>query len=189
MGGLTRSYYGLHRILLGQYTAGGEYLLEDGTEYEGAYHVLPSGELFTESRPQPDSKQLFEKIIGVHPSVIKYNALRGSLAGKYISPHPIQPAPDEDDYEIGYIIRYFVQKRNNPFGTIMEIDVDQYSGINRRNNPGINGVLYNHALLEWRISKLPTADIIKLNRTNVIKASIKFPYLGTFLTNMLEFYK
>ncbi len=187
--GLIRTYYGIHQIVTGRYTAGGEYMLEDGTDYDGAYHVLPDGDLYTESRPRPTSKKLLIKEVGVSKDVIKYNVIKKELSGKYKIPVPIQPQPNQDDYEIGQIMRYFVQKRNNPFGTIAEIDVEQYMNINHENNPGINGVLWNKCNLFWKISKLPIEDIRKINTRTIIETTKTFPYLGSYLKNSSEFYK
>lgn len=187
--GLVRKYYGLHQVITGQYTQGNEYLMADGSEYEGAYHIVPDGTLWTESRPRPDSIQLFPKIVGVSDMVRRYNKLKEVRTNEYRSPVGVQPIPDAEDYEIGRIMRYFVQKRNNPVGTILEIDSEQFQRINTENRPGINGVLYNYVNIFWTISQLPSADAIRVNRRTVVHASKKFPYLATYLTDMLEFYR
>jgi hypothetical protein len=71
----------------------------------------------------------------------------------------------------------------------MEIDGQQYNSINNENNPGINGIIWNKLLIEWRISKIEPKDASYLNELEVQKSIPKFPYIQTYLTNFLEFYR
>jgi hypothetical protein len=71
----------------------------------------------------------------------------------------------------------------------MEIDYIQYNQINTENNPGINGVIYNKLLIEWRISRLKPEDISFLNQFEIQKATPSFPYIQNHLTNYLELYR
>ena len=56
-----QSYYPQSQIITGLYTAGGQWQLEDGTEYVGPYHRYITDNLtYTNSRYQKGvSKQLF----------------------------------------------------------------------------------------------------------------------------------
>ena len=122
---IVRPFYGLHRIDKGKYTNGNELVIEDGTDYVGTYHILPNNQKFTFARPEINSVELFEKRFDLSDSVIRYNFLNDKITGQYISPFPIQPIPELDQYEDGEFERYFVQKRNNPRVTIVQIDSDQ----------------------------------------------------------------
>ena len=186
---IRRPYYGLHQIVLGQYTPGNEYVLDDGTDYIGAYHVLPNSQLYTGARPTTDSREMFEKRVDIAEDVKRYNRLLNIRNSQYVSPISFQPRPNADDYEFGEIQRYFVQKRNNPLATIVEIDGDQFNAINVANSPGINGVLWNSTIFPWKISIISPEDAAELNRRELIKAERKFRGIGIFVRNVLEFYK
>lgn len=182
-------FYNLHQIEKGFYTSGGEFVLKDGSEYVGSYHKLPSGQQFTGFRPEKGSVEIFELRLNPNPDILRYNQITGNEINRYDPPVSFQPMPTTDDYKKGKIERFLVQKRNSPLNTILEIDHLQYQSINTKNNPGINGVIYNSVRIDWIISKIPIADAEYLNGRTLESTSIKFPYIETFLTNKLEFYR
>lgn len=186
---IRKPYYGLHQIIPGKYTAGNEFILADGTDYEGAYHILPTNQKFTGEIPNKKSQELFEKRSDVSELVKRYNRLMDVEVSRYVSPVPYQPSPTPDDYEIGEIQRFFVQKINNPTATITEIDGQQYNSINYNNSPGINGVLWNSLLIRWRISRIPAKDVAVLNRRTLVEAANTFTGIGLYITNVLEYYR
>ena len=186
---VRKPYYGIHQIITGQYTAGNEYVLADGTDYIGVYHILPNGQRVTDARPNPDSDELFIKRNDVSDSVKQYNRINDIRTSQYSSPIPIQPQPSGRDYEIGEIERFFVQKRNNPYVTIAEIDAAQYNTTNTRNSPGINGGIWNKLMILWKISQVPIETASELNRRQVAQAERDFPGIGRYLTNPVELYK
>lgn len=185
---IRKPYYGIHQITPGLFTPGNEYILEDGSDYVGAFHVLPNNQKFTENIPKPSSQELFEKRLDLSESVKKYNILREQSVSKYVSPIPYQPKPVLDDYTFGEIQRFFVQKRNNPMSTIAEIDNVQYNTINISNFPGINGVIWNKLMIPWKISRIPPDDVAVINRRTLIAAEHVFPGIGLYITNVLEYY-
>lgn len=186
---VQRPYYALHQVILGKYTPGGEYILDTGDDYIGMYHVLPNGQVFTESRPATTSVELYVKRIDLSEQAKVYNQIMGLKPSQYKSPMPIQPIVTLDDYTRGEIQRFFVQKRNNPSATIIEIDSDQYNSINVSNNPGINGVIWNKVLIPWKVSLMPKNDVAYLNSVEILKAEQLFPGIKNFLTDYLEFYR
>ena len=186
---VKRPYYGLHQIISGKYTAGNEYVLDNGDEYVGAYHVLPNSQLFTHAQPTIHSKQLFEKRNDISESVKVYNRIKKIDIGKYLSPMPYQPRPTADDYKRGKIQRYFVQKRNSPENTNVEIDADQYNTINVDNNPGINGIIWKGASITWYISQISKDETIVLNARAADKINNILNSIKKYLTNYLEMYK
>lgn len=181
-------YYNLHQIITGRYTSGNDFVLPDGTDYIGEYHIIPTLQKFTGSRPMPDSVELFEKRISISADTLKYNQIRDIDSTQYVMPILYYPIISIDDYKRGIIERYFVQKRNNPTNTILEIDGQQYNSINTRGKPGINGVIWNKIMILWRISRIPETDIAYLNRETLIRSKPTFPGLGTYITNITEFY-
>jgi len=189
MKAIKRPYYALHKIDTGKYTNGTEYVLDDGSDYIGTYHILPNSQIFTQSQPSKFSKELHVKRLDIDESVKRYNRLTDSTIGKYISPVVYQPRPTLDDYRFGEIERYFVQKRNNPTTTIMEIDTAQFNTINTSNVVGINGVMWNSTILPWKISLISPESIAQINRREIQYVESKFTGIGIYLSNPLEFYR
>lgn len=185
---VSRPYYALHQILSGQYTPGGEFITAQGADYTGGYHVLPNNQIFSGFRPSDKSFELYIKRFDLTEDVKTYNKIAGITNSNYV--HPILKIinPNIDDYELGYFYRYFVQKRNNPINSIMEIDFDQFQSINVRNEKGINGVIWNSASIQWKISGANAEYFNKLAIEKAEKA-FKFIYLGGYLTNLKEFYR
>lgn len=186
---IQQPYYGLHQITTGQYTEGNEFVIQTGEMYIGAYHILPNGQRFTDFQPSNSSVELFELRLIPTPEILKYNQITGNGVNRYIVPIPFQPNPTLDDYKRTKFERFFIQKRNSPSNTIMEIDGTQYNSINTTNKPGINGVLWNKLKIDWIISKIPKSDAEYLNLQQVFKNLPAFPHLSEFIVDGLEFYR
>lgn len=186
---LNQPYYNLHQIITGKITNNDGFVLQNGEIYIGPYHIIPGNRYFSGFRPEPASVELFEKRLNPTQDILRYNQITGNEINRYSPPILYSPNPTMDDYKRGMIQRFFVQKRNSPLNTILEIDYNQFNSINTENNPGINGVIYNKVLLEWKISKLPIQDVSYLNGIEIQKNLPKFPHLNLYLTNTLEFYK
>jgi hypothetical protein len=91
------------------------------------------------------------------------------------------PTPDENDYEVGYIVRYFLQKINDSDATIYEVsnyfqDVVQSNG------------LYKIQSIKWRIIGVPQ-DIMDSNKKSISLALENMPKLSLYLPNLLQFAK
>jgi hypothetical protein len=97
--------------------------------------------------------------------------------------------PTTDDYNRGYVTRYFVQKVND--GTIYEVSGDSYNTI-------ING-LYSKINLIWRIigsktniyqNKVKIYSGVREDNLNVIRSAEKsMPGISGVLKDPLEFYR
>lgn len=186
---VRRPYFNLHQIITGEFTSGGEYVFADGTDYIGPFHILPTNQLFTGTRPESKSKEIFEKRIETTQDILRYNLNTASVSPRYETPVAISRVPTSDEYQLGEMERYFVQKRNSPLNTIIEIDGIQFNKINTRNNPGINGIIWKELLLKWKIGKIPKEDVFSWNGRLVITAENNFPGISNFLPNYLEFYR
>lgn len=182
-------YYNLHQLILGQYTPGNEFVLKDGSDYIGLYYIIPTGQRFTGARPEPKSEELFVKRINQNNEVRIYNNINESQYQRYSNPVLTTQFPTSDDYERGFMERFFVQKRNSPLNTIIEIDSPQYNSVNVTNKPGINGVVWNKLRIIWKISKIPETDAKYLNLLTLQESEHNFPYISRYLTNPLEYYK
>lgn len=186
---IQNPYFNLHQLTLGQYTSGNEFVLATGEIYTGPYYITPTGQRFTGFRPENDSKELFEIRVNPTMDILTYNKLGGRVGSRYVTPVPYSPSPTMDDYKLGKIDRFFIQKRNSSSDTIMEIDADQYNSVNVKNNPGINGVIYNSLTIVWVISRLPAVDAAYINELTIRKSLSSFPNLNRVLTDTLQFYK
>lgn len=182
-------YYNFHQIVVGLYTDGNEFVLPDGSDYIGLYHKLPNQQVFTGARPELNSLRLLEKRIEQTPDGLLYNNVKQITYPNYVVPRLTVPSVSSDDYMKGNISRFFVQKRNSPKNSIMEIDYIQYNTINTTNKPGINGIIYNKLKLNWIVSKIPPNDAAYINELTLIKSEQTFPFIRTYLSDFLEYYR
>jgi hypothetical protein len=91
------------------------------------------------------------------------------------------PMPDDTDYQIGYIDRYFVQKSNDNGAPIFEISKNQYTSY-------LNNPFFVAVSIVWRL--VGTNDEISKSNLKSIKlgcASMLNLYL--YLPNTLQFSK
>jgi hypothetical protein len=91
------------------------------------------------------------------------------------------PLPTENDYKIGYIQRYFIQKRNDEQSYIYEVTKQYFSDI--LDNPFIKGVT-----LKWKISGI-AEEVRQMNRKSLSYASKDMKPLSLYLPNHLQFHK
>lgn len=185
---IQRPYYNLHQLTTGQYTSGNEFVISTGEVYIGPYHILPTGQRFSGFQPEVKSIELFELRLNPTADILRYNQITDGGINRYSTPNPYYPSPSLDDYKRGWIERFFIQKRTSPINTIMEIDSQQFNQINTQNNPGINGILWNKLRIEWKISKIPSADANYLNLLSIQISEPKFTGISAYITNGLEFY-
>lgn len=186
---LNAPYYPLHKIDTGKYTSGNEFIIDDikQTDYIGLYHILPNGEYWSNASPKSDSVKLLPKKMMVTTDVRRYNILKNTTSSNYVSPIPYYPILSNVDYELGYVMRYFVQKRNNPYATIQEIDPTQFNTLNSKNNPGISELLWNNVEIKWALKGVYASQ---LNLQEIRRAEINgFINLSNYLKNPLEFWK
>jgi hypothetical protein len=91
------------------------------------------------------------------------------------------PTPNETDYVVGYIMRYFIQKANDEDSYIFEIDKSSF--INFIENP-----FYTVVQLNWRI-KGTAEEVINSNKKSINISYERMPALKLYLPNYLQFYK
>ena len=91
------------------------------------------------------------------------------------------PTPTENEYKRGYIVRYFIQKRNDKNSPIYEISEDGYTTFS-------NNFYYNVVSLDWKI--VGTDEEIKeANLKSVKFASSKLSNIHMYLPYLLQFKK
>lgn len=177
--------YPLQQVEKGLYTKGGEYvIMNTGEDYIGLYHILPNEKIYSGDEPHNSAKQLQKKLYNVSEDVKLFNRLKNNTLSNYKSPIAMKPYPEKSDYEEGFYHRCFVQKRNNPINTIIEIDAEQYYKINTNNREGINGIIWRDIVIEWRIIGI-NADI--LNYNTLKDAEKEFPGILNHINNYSEY--
>ena len=161
-------------------TFGGEYIDSQGNLYEGPYHELFSGEVYSGTTPnspnkkplfpnsnlQPKSSQQISSIIGN-----QYNSLNPVNQDLYkfgADPESYYPTPTGEDYRRGTITRYFAKRRNAQPLEIREITQTAFNSISTQDGQ------YNYAIWEvislfWKISG-PLRD--SKDQYGVLKAGI-----------------
>jgi hypothetical protein len=108
-------------------------------------------------------------------------------------PKTIVPSPKPEDYESSFIERYFIQKVNDTYGFVYEIDKNEYNKI--KSNP-----YFLTEIINWRISGplnevygdnglLIDKGVTNSNKANIADASKKLKNIGLHLTNVLQFHK
>jgi hypothetical protein len=105
----------------------------------------------------------------------------------------IIPSPDEDDYQLGFIRRYFCQKANDSHSYIFEIDEDEYRKLEE-------SPFWKVLDMKWRISG-PSEKIYKddgsvsdigvnaSNKAVISLSSLKIKNISLYLPNTKQFYK
>jgi hypothetical protein len=93
----------------------------------------------------------------------------------------IIPSPTENDYKVGYIQRYFIQKRSDTSAYIYEVSKSYY--MNVLNNPFFKGVM-----VQWKISG-NREEVKEMNRKSISYSSKDMKTLPLYLPNRLQFHK
>lgn len=108
-------------------------------------------------------------------------------------PSTIVPNPNNDDYRVGFIVRYFAQKRNDENAHIFEVNKNEYQKL--KNNPH-----WKVIDLKWRITgpqnttykmdgNIDDKGVINSNKAAITRASYSLKNIGLYLPNILQFYK
>ena len=112
---------------------------------------------------------------------------------KIVLPDTIVPIPNDNDYDIGFIRRYFTQKSNDNNGHIFEISHDTYRDL-------IKNPLWNCMDIKWRIrgpiditykvdGNVDDIGVRNANKATILNANQKLKNIGLYLPNLLQFYK
>ena len=108
-------------------------------------------------------------------------------------PKTIVPSPTENDYNLGFIRRYFIRRINDENGFIFEIDENEYQKY-------LTNPFFESATIKWRISgpieikykdngEIDDKGVKNSNKTAINIASEKLKNIGLYLPNILQFYK
>lgn len=92
-----------------------------------------------------------------------------------------EPKLIEQDYQIGYIHRFFIRKRNEPNGVIYEID-------KFTNKKYIKDSLYITTKIRWKIRGDKT-EVETANKKSIELGRKQISNLDTYLKNHSKFWK
>ena len=167
-------------------TKGGEFYTLEGNPYKGLYYI---------ERKTNTAYAYFENTKNRKVLVPNYvfntetYRLRNQIKGGHSSPTPFKPSPSTYDYNIGFIERYFIQKRTLPAKSIMEIDSEQFNNISSNpSNNNISSHIYNAVSISWFISG--NIDyVMSYNKRQVMEAEKNFKGLASYIVDYIEFYK
>jgi len=94
-----------------------------------------------------------------------------------------KPSVTERDVRLGFINRYFVQKRNE-LTVFVEISEDSYNSYG--DNTGIDPILWKRGTMKWRIKGTPE-QIAITNRDTLVLVSVDFPGIQTYFRDLSEY--
>ena len=177
-------YYTKDSIEKPRVARSGEFILQDTLKpYVGIY-VVANGQYMTGTEPS-ETSQILTPVISkfTEEKTSKYFELTGLEFNKHIAPNLYHPNPTAEDYKIGQFQRFFVQKINELF-KIYEIDDKQFKTINKNNEEGIDGNLYNKFEIQWM---LKGPDSKKINQKNIDFANLKYQGIAKVLSNISQF--
>lgn len=124
-------YYPEGQIQKGLYTNGGEWMLEDGTEYVGDYHRYSTGEVFTRGYYIRDVSDKLIPYIDLQnvskKDTFQYDKLKSSEIDTISEVSFKKPQPTDADYGNGYFFRYFVKRHFQKI--ITEVDRDTFLNV------------------------------------------------------------
>jgi hypothetical protein len=108
-------------------------------------------------------------------------------------PNTIVPSPTSDDYNLGFIMRYFIQKANDSNAHVFEIDLKTYELY--KENPH-----WKVIEVKWRIKgplnttykndgEIDDKGVKNSNQAAINRASFFLKNVGLYLPNLLQFHK
>ncbi len=93
-----------------------------------------------------------------------------------------ESSPNERDYQAGYIIRYFIRKRNDSNGIIYEIDKANYDSYSYKTD-------YLTCTLKWKITGTNKFEVEQLNQRSINYAQQTMSNIDTYVKNLTKFYR
>lgn len=111
----------------------------------------------------------------------------------FSNPKTIVPKPTENDYDTGFMNRYFCQRINDENGFIFEISKDIFEEL--EDNP-----YWKTSIMRWRLSgpiepvyndlgNLIDIGVKQSNKNSISIVSFKLKNIDLYLPNILQFYK
>lgn len=187
MSNRKKLYYPKGEIKNGLYTNGKEWMLEDGTEYVGDYHMYTrTNEVFTKSQYLSDVSQKLIPYLNIENYDIKktfdYDNLVKSKPSKFEHGLYGKTLPNDLDYANGFYTRYFIKRHFQ--NVISEVSKDTFSQANDE--------FYIKVELKWKLTG-PLNDIgiekgvYDTNQRLVLLAENDMVGIRNYVTNYTEY--
>ncbi len=178
---------------LGLLTKGKEWMdAETYKEYKGPYHRFSDGVVMTLGAPSKKSRYLIPYKSQTSASAVAtqvYRDITTVKVDKYIAPQYHFPKVKAKDLTQGFIVRYFVQKKNErTSATITEIDQDQYDKVAKSNKKAINGKVHDKFLIRWKLTG-KEEDIKKVNSLTLKRLNRIYTGIQRYLSDLTELSK
>lgn len=109
-----------------------------------------------------------------------YRILKGGNVQSQNLPS-FEPVPNENDYLIGFIYRYFARKRNDENGIIKEIKKEIYDSI-------INDSYHIICRIKWKISG-NESEVVEANTKSINYGKQTITNLDLYCKNLKKFYR
>ena len=179
-------YFPKSKIITDRYTNGGELFYKNtGTPYQGYYHILASGEVFSGKSPtdgqvlelvyttnyndkSPNELNTFQvsptsifKLYDFGTSKLPYDNIRKQNQIEYPPTVLIEPTYIQPTVSYPSFIRYFVKRVNNVL--FIEIDQQQYTSLKSKDR-SYNWPSYIPFSLPWTTGGASRVDIQQTNR-------------------------
>ena len=160
-------YFPKNRITTNLYTKGNEFSI-NGKSYIGAYYITYNGKVFSGKDPINGSSQELVPIntplddlsptrITNTPGIFYNQNTKDYILNpniknlnSYLVPIQYYPAPTDNDYQKGYIMRYFAKKRND-IGYVIEVDKDTYQSLLKKDSV-YDYITFQSIDLFWQIT-------------------------------------
>ena len=194
-----------YQIESGQYTEGKEWMdKETFEEYIGLYHQYPNKATYTNASYTNTSRQLIPYATQVQKADVLddegsktgisgslnnsvYYRLTGTRFDKHYRPPVFYSEPTAEQYESGYIRRFFLQKIND-ISNIIEVNSDEWDKRNTDNLAGVDEGIYRAVKLDWSVVG-PVNDVRIANAKVIAEAEKTMPALSAYLSDLDEFHK
>ena len=195
-------YYPKARITTNLYTAGKEWMFENGKEYVGYYHKYTDGLVLTEPYYHAIRSERLIPYSEIHnqSSNTSYNYKNASsiVTNIHVAPITAYSLPTTDDYSHGFFKRYFIYRKNlkDIYKEFFEVNEPQFKSW-KKPEEGINEILYDGFIIDWKLTgplhDIREGDQIKefgvydTNRRLVYLNEKKFPMISKILTDYTEY--
>ena len=189
-----RIFYPESEQILGLFTTGKEWMFRDSQkEYKGPYHRFTDGIVMTGASPMGKRSKYLMPYKEVSEESVKateyYRLVTTIKVDKFKAPQYYYPILTPNDISVGYVERYFVQKKSNPtaYG-VTEVDKKQFDNVSLVNKPAINGKTHHKFSLRWKLLGTKK-EIEDTNRKTLLNLDQTYKGILQYLSILTEFSK
>jgi len=175
-------------------TAGNEFITVSNSQgYVGPYMELSDGTFFAGNNTQNLGEQLL-RLISINKSFAKsnnnstYRKLQKPIYNELLKKINIpitKQDPLREDYERGYLTRYFCRRVNDMF-SYFEINKKTYDDLNNYEDK-YDWKLHVTGEIKWALLETPDKSTAMINGTNIELLLNQYPNLNTLFNNLSDY--